>query len=682
MPTLCLNMIVKNESRIIQRLLASVEKIIDCFCIHDTGSTDNTVSLIKEFSDRTGIPGKIVEKPFVNFAVSRTAALCDACPMADFILLLDADMQLIVDPRFTKDVLETADVFRVQQGTDAFQYCNTRVVRSRVAENYAGVTHEYINVRSGARMAELPLLRINDIGDGGSKGDKVARDIRLLTQGIKDEPNNGRYHFYLANTYMDARQFEMAVSLYQKRIDLGGWEEEKYYSMYKQALAYKELGDYDKFVEVSVRAWMFRPSRIESIYEVVKLCREQSKYEAARGFYFMVRGTPLSKDGLFVHKNVYDYALDYEFSLLAFYAKDTKMVYPVYKSLFESPHVNLYSQFGNYKFYVPILQGKSINLACEHSMTIDGNEHVMRGSSPSIVATKDGYLVNVRLVNYTISPSGSYDFRHNVVATENKRIRLDHELKIVSEKILSSKTEARIPNGWGDKKLRGVEDLKLVIRGDDVVFSGTLAHADGRIGMCTGKYDDELCPTELEMKASCEKNWVFLPGGKEMVYNWRPLQYGPLLGNELNIQHRKEMPRLFEMARGSCNGVEFENEYWFVVHFVHKHGDEIRFYYHSIVVFDKQMNLIEEFNSLTEASNITGVLHQNINACCKGKRSRTAGGFIWRYKEQTKEEIKATKEKEKPRTVIHDSDWISPWIGKKHSKETKELMKKNWENIK
>ena len=38
-PTLCLNMIVKNESKIIRRLFDSVLPIIDCYCICDTGST-------------------------------------------------------------------------------------------------------------------------------------------------------------------------------------------------------------------------------------------------------------------------------------------------------------------------------------------------------------------------------------------------------------------------------------------------------------------------------------------------------------------------------------------------------------------------------------------------------------------------------------------------------------------
>ena len=48
-PTLCLNMIVKNESKIIRRLFDSVLPIIDCYCICDTGSTDDTVQIITEY---------------------------------------------------------------------------------------------------------------------------------------------------------------------------------------------------------------------------------------------------------------------------------------------------------------------------------------------------------------------------------------------------------------------------------------------------------------------------------------------------------------------------------------------------------------------------------------------------------------------------------------------------------
>jgi cellulose synthase/poly-beta-1,6-N-acetylglucosamine synthase-like glycosyltransferase len=48
-PKICLNMIVKNESKVILRLLYSVLPLIDGYCICDTGSTDNTIELIESF---------------------------------------------------------------------------------------------------------------------------------------------------------------------------------------------------------------------------------------------------------------------------------------------------------------------------------------------------------------------------------------------------------------------------------------------------------------------------------------------------------------------------------------------------------------------------------------------------------------------------------------------------------
>ena len=96
-PTLCLNMIVKNESKIIIRLLNSVVSLIDCYCICDTGSTDNTKELISSYFENKNIPGKIVEEPFKNFCHNRNFALTSCLGMSDYILLMDADMVLEIN---------------------------------------------------------------------------------------------------------------------------------------------------------------------------------------------------------------------------------------------------------------------------------------------------------------------------------------------------------------------------------------------------------------------------------------------------------------------------------------------------------------------------------------------------------------------------------------------------------
>ena len=89
LPKICLNMIVKNESKIITRLLNSVSILIDYYVIVDTGSTDNTIEVITEFFKNKNIKGKILRKEFENFGTTRSYALdkCVSEPNSDFILL-------------------------------------------------------------------------------------------------------------------------------------------------------------------------------------------------------------------------------------------------------------------------------------------------------------------------------------------------------------------------------------------------------------------------------------------------------------------------------------------------------------------------------------------------------------------------------------------------------------------
>lgn len=52
--------------------------------------------------------------------------------------------------------------------------------------------------------------------------------------------------------------------------------------------------------------------------------------------------------------------------------------------------------------------------------------------------------------------------------------------------------------------------------------------------------------------------------------------------------------------------------------------------------YDKQMNLIAIFTSAVDAEKNTGIKAGNIRQCCNG-RSKTAGGFVWRYLKESEE---------------------------------------------
>lgn len=98
-------MIMKNEASILPRLLESVSAIIDYYVIVDTGSTDNSKEVVKNFFDAKGIPGEIHDLPFVNFEVNRNFALEKLKGKADYGLIIDADEELYTWSKITKEEL-------------------------------------------------------------------------------------------------------------------------------------------------------------------------------------------------------------------------------------------------------------------------------------------------------------------------------------------------------------------------------------------------------------------------------------------------------------------------------------------------------------------------------------------------------------------------------------------------
>jgi len=108
--TLGLSMIVKNESHVIKRLLNSVAPAIDYWAIVDTGSTDGTQQIIKDFFEEKGIPGELIEIEWKDFATSRNVALQAVESKVDYGFWIDADEELILEPNFNKQAMLVQNV--------------------------------------------------------------------------------------------------------------------------------------------------------------------------------------------------------------------------------------------------------------------------------------------------------------------------------------------------------------------------------------------------------------------------------------------------------------------------------------------------------------------------------------------------------------------------------------------
>lgn len=327
-PIVLLNMIVKNESKVIRRCLDSV-KWVDGVLIADTGSVDNTVDIIKQWMKKHDKIGTIFSHEWKNFGHNRTKAFKEAQEWVNkhlagqtvYFLFLDADMCFPQGARI-KARLEKADVWDVPQETGSMIYKNLRLARSSLEIEIKCPTHEYYDILTKDYVRKsFDEIRINDIGDGGSKSDKVERDIRLLKQGLVEEPDNIRYWFYLANTLRDKGDYNESIKAYDERIKRKGWYEELYCAYLYKGDCLMMMGEKEKALYTWLEAYNTDSWRLEALCRIARELRIEANHSSA--MLFIEKGLQnLEKKQermLFLEKPAYDYLLTYELSICAYY---------------------------------------------------------------------------------------------------------------------------------------------------------------------------------------------------------------------------------------------------------------------------------------------------------------------------------------------------------------------------
>ena len=318
-------MIVRNESRVIERCLEAALPVVDYMSICDTGSDDNTVQIIENFFDQHGVEGAVHHHVWQDFGHNRSLSLKssrDAFPTTDYFLTLDADHLLVIEPEFEHErATLDADAYCIVQKTGHWRYFNLRLLRSDHRWRSECVTHEYwaCDEPPDYRMNELHSLWIDDRNDGGFKTDKFPRDEKLiLERGFPSGKHKERYTFYLAETYKNMEQYRKAMEWYHKRVDLGGWWEEVWFSMYQIGECHQRLGDWPKALEWYLKAFNFDPARAEPLNNVVRYFRElPDQQQLAWLFLEKALQIPYPKHHqLFVVDTVYDWELEYEASII------------------------------------------------------------------------------------------------------------------------------------------------------------------------------------------------------------------------------------------------------------------------------------------------------------------------------------------------------------------------------
>ena len=598
-PTLCLNMIVRNESKIITRLLNSVLSIIDFYCICDTGSTDDTIEVITKFFQKNNIPGIIFSEPFKNFGYNRTVSLQKCAGKSDYVLLLDADMQLVIGPTFNKSMIKAYDFLYICQGNIYNSYhCNLRIIKNNPNNSYKGVTHEYLLPADSYKTflhINPDILFINDIGDGGCKQDKYTRDIQLLKQGIIDEPNNPRYYFYLANSYNDISDHKTAIDFYIKRVNFGGWIEEVWYSLYRIGICWFTLKEYEKAVWYWLEAYEVHPNRVENLCLLVYTYIESPKQKHLVLINMFINVAleiinnlkpELKNTFLFLENHIY-----------------THEIY-IQKLLFNTDPL-----FNPRRYFTKILNH------CIDPIKITNIFNKIWSYNDCITSTTSFIFTGFPCFNSCIIAYNNKDPLPEELANQNIKyiiVLINNKLDIYRLYVGIDNQFTMLPHTANPHKLYNlliIDDTFLSYKSNSLYIgkynSGDAVRIPTPSVIIPPSTDTHTkMISELKMIQKPKYMYTYLKENT-IIYNWFPLIIGDLNGN---IIHKQNTPNMFNYLTGGVNTVLYNDQYWTIAQIRIDDGIPLKLM-NVFIVFDINLKLVQYSNPVLLDNNHFIVCH-------------------------------------------------------------------------
>ena len=494
-PRIVLSMIVRNERTIIERCLRSALAVVDAAVVCDTGSTDDTPAIALSCLSRATLPFALHDHTWQDFGANRTAAL-DAArqflsglgwrPADTYWLFLDADQELVVEPGFDAETL-TQPALSLRQRNGSLVYWNLRLARADLHWRAVGVTHEHYACNEPVHVERCTGLWVRDHGDGGFKSTKFEQDLDLLTTSLERNPDDPRTVFYLAQTCEALGDRIRALLLYRKRIALGGWPEEVYYSMLSIGRIFAASGDLETASAALLEAQRMDPERAEPLFELARLHRLHGDRVDAAAFAARGRRIPFpGSRSLFVDAGVYEYGLDLELAQSAAGTALREAGFAACERVVLSrtaPPAVVHQARHAALAYVETLKGARF-LRLQPAIAPPYHP-----CNPGILQTPDGYLVNCRAVNYMQNPRGyASDNADQMIRSRNVMMRLAKDFSVLDERpVVIDEPPLRYT------AIQGLEDCRLFELQGSVCFLCVTAdrHPSGHIHMSVCRLDDD-----------------------------------------------------------------------------------------------------------------------------------------------------------------------------------------------
>ncbi|MFD3157158.1 glycosyltransferase [Haloimpatiens sp. FM7330] len=215
-------MIVKDEEENLPRCLESIKDLVDEMIIVDTGSKDRTVEIAKNYG------AKVYYFKWCNdFSAARNESLKYATK--DWILIMDGDDEFCSEDKgkFKELVTNLKDntlyyfetlsyIGSIKKSFNMGSNLNPRLFKNNYGYYYEGEIHNQLKNLNhiNAKTEDIRIYHYGYLQKNVIKKDKRNRNIKILKELIKKEPQNKFHYFNLGNEYCAIKQHEKALECF------------------------------------------------------------------------------------------------------------------------------------------------------------------------------------------------------------------------------------------------------------------------------------------------------------------------------------------------------------------------------------------------------------------------------------------------------------------------------------
>lgn len=308
MATISLAMIIKDEEDVLKRCLDSVYECVDEIIIVDTGSSDGSIEIAKQYTEHI-----YHYKWQDDFASARNEAFSHAT--MDYILWLDADDVLVSSEQtkllsLKREISLNTDIVMMKyhvafdnENQPLYTYYRERLIRNNKQFYWSGKIHEAINIHGHIEYADIAVhhkkLKQND----------SMRNLRILEALYQNNQLQPRDRYYYAKELYEHKHFDAAIQQIDQFLnEKDAWIENKIDACRIKGHCLSALKNNTEALRAYFSSFIYALPRAEILCDIAYCFMQDNLYENAIYWYHSALSTKKDeKSGAFIQQECYDF---------------------------------------------------------------------------------------------------------------------------------------------------------------------------------------------------------------------------------------------------------------------------------------------------------------------------------------------------------------------------------------